>query len=244
MTQIPDEEIKLVDATGKEMDEIAGGGGDGGWMEKWGQEIIHKEICSRLKPNDVVLDLGSGDGRASNVFSMRNIPVITVDLNKDRLKEGSEIRDRAGIGKATELIDDVRELSIEKIGKGATIIIASDTVIHFTKSESDKFINNLPLLLNPDERGLVYINVPSTDSLLFQYPKYYRATVLDSRTFTILCGCSGGLKEEPIPFYAKGELEAKMALLGGNILATNELRRSEESLLYEVVVEFRPKRNS
>ncbi len=244
MTQIPDEEIKLVDATGKEMDEIAGGGGDGGWMEKWGQEIIHKEIFSRLKPNDIILDLASGDGRASNVFSMRNIPVITVDLNRDRLKEGSEIRDKAGIGKVTELIDDVRELSIEKIGKGATIIIASDTVIHFTKSESDKFINNLPLLLNPTERGLVYINVPSTESMTFQYPKYFGATVLDNRTLKIMCACSGELKEEPFPFYAKGELEALFALLGGNILATNELKRSESSLLHEVVVEFKPKRNS
>lgn len=87
MAQIPDEEIKLVDATGKNMDEIARGGGEFGWMEEWGQEIIHKEIISRLKPKDIVLDLASGDGRASNVFSMRNIPVITVDLNKERLEE-------------------------------------------------------------------------------------------------------------------------------------------------------------
>lgn len=243
MTQIPDEEIKLVNATGKNMDDIAGGGGSG-WIGEWGQEIIHKEIVSRLKPNDIVLDLASGNGRASNVFSMRNIPVITVDLNQKKLEEGREIRDKAGARKVEELIYDVRNLNKEKLGDGATIIIASDTVIHFSKSESDKFINNLPLLLNPNYRGLVYINVPSTDSMTFQYPEEYGATILDERTLKVMCNCSGELKEEPLSFYAKGELEAMLALLGGNILATNELGRNRSALLHEVVVEFRPKKNT
>lgn len=83
-------EEKLIDATGKDMDIIAGGGGDIGWTENWGPEIITKEIISRIDSTDKVLDLGSGSGRASHPFSLRGIDVIVVDLNKERLQEGEK----------------------------------------------------------------------------------------------------------------------------------------------------------
>lgn len=243
MVHTTSEGTKLVDASGKNMDIIAGGGGYG-WAEQWGQEVIHQYIMPRVNSSDIVLDLGSGDGRASNVFSMRNIPVIAVDLNRKFLEEGREDREKAGIQKVTEIIDDVRLLKKETIGKDPTIIIASDTVIHFTKSESDNFVKGLPKLLDPNVRGLIYINAPSTDSMTFKNPEYYGATRVDARTLRVMCDCSGTFKEEPLPFYAKGELDAILASLGGNILTTKELERNGSGLLHELVVEFGPKKST
>jgi len=88
---------------------------------------------------------------------------------------------------------------------------------------------------------LIYINVPATESLTFQYPESFGATKLDDRTLEVECDCSGELKKEPIPFYTKGELQAMLALQGGNIIATNEIERNGSGLLHEVIAEFKPK---
>jgi SAM-dependent methyltransferase len=242
MLQTKNDSSKIISGAGKDMDNIAGGGGFG-WTERWGQEIVTKEIVSRLQPNDIVLDLACGEGRASNCLSMRNIPVIAVDLNKQSLDEGRKTRKKAGSMKVTNIVADIRTLNKEKLKDGPTIIIASDALNHFTKAEADQLINNLPLLLNPNHRGLIYLNVPSTENSLFEYPELSGGERIDERTIRIICDCSGELKEEPMPFFAKGEIEAMLALLGGKIIATNQLVRNGEAILHEVIAEFKPKKD-
>ena len=231
---------EIIDGTGKNMDLIAGGGGYG-WTEKWGQEIIDKEIVSRLEPDDVVVDLCSGEGRVTMPFAMRGTKVIAVDLNEKRIKEGDELRENAGARKVDKMIQDVKKLTREKLNGEATILIAGDSLNHFTKKDADKFINNISKLLNPNKRGLIYINVPATESINFQHFESFSAKKLDERTLEVECDCSGELKKEPIPFYSKGELQAMLALQGANILAVKEMERNGVGLLHEVVAQFKPK---
>ena len=243
MLQEPIQATGLINGAGKNMDLIAGGGGSG-WKENWGQEIIAKEIMPRLKPNDIIIDLCSGEGRVSMPFSMKEAKVILVDLNKEKIKEGDKIRANAGVRKAERIIKDVQKLNREQLKGGGTILLAGDALNHFKKADADKFIKNIRKLLNPNKRGLIYLNIPSTDSYIFQYPEACGATRIDESTLEIICDCSGELKKEPLPFYKKGELQALLALQGANIIATNELEREDSSFLHEVIAEFKPQNNN
>ncbi len=233
---------EIIDGSGKNMDLIAGGGGFG-WQEKWGQEIIAKEILPRLKPDDIVIDLCSGEGRISMPFTMKGAEVILIDVNKERIEDGDKIRTNAGLQKVERIIEDVQKLNKEQLNGGGTILLAGDSLNHFMKKDADKFINEIHKLLNPNKRGLVYINVPSIEDSIFQYPDSYGATRLDKNTLEIECDCSGEWKKEPLPGYKKGELQTLLALQGANIISSNELKRNGGSILYEVIAEFKPKNN-
>jgi len=238
-----DGEVKVIDGKGLNMDEIAGGGGDVGWNEAWGPEIVTREIVSRMTTDDVVLDLCAGNGRASHPLAMRGAKVIAVDIRKENLEEGQEIREKAGMSKAEEMIENIKNLNESNLKEKPSIILLSDALIHFTKKEANEFLQSVPTLFNPNKRGLLYVNVPSSNSSILEYPEAYGATKVDEKTVMVMCDCSGELLEEPISFFDEGEVQGILALSGANILGTNTLTRNADSLLYEVVAEFKAKNN-
>lgn len=238
-----DGEVKVIDGKGLNMDEIAGGGGDVGWNEAWGPEIVTREIVSRMTTDDVVLDLCAGNGRASHPLAMRGAKVIAVDIRKENLEEGQEIREKAGMSKAEEMIENIKNLNESNLKEKPSIILLSDALIHFTKKEANEFLQSVPTLFNPNKRGLLYVNVPSSNSSILEYPEAYGATKVDEKTVMVMCDCSGELLEEPISFFDEGEVQGILALSGANILGTNNLTRNAGSLLYEVVAEFKAKNN-
>jgi hypothetical protein len=232
-------ETEIIDGTGLNIDKI-GGGAEYGWSENWGQELITEHIIPRLNGDDTVIYLCSGHGRASMPFSMRETKVVAVDSSGDNITRGDEIRRMAGAKPVERVIKDIKDLNSDDLDGGGTIILAADALIHFPKKEADEIINNIRNLLNPNKRGLVYINVPSTESFLFQDPTCFGATRFDERTLIINCDCTGEFKDEFLPFYNRGELQAMLALQGANIIATNDLRRYQSSILHEVIAEFKP----
>lgn len=238
-----DGEVKVIDGKGLNMDEIAGGGGDVGWNEAWGPEIVTREIVSRMTTDDVVLDLCAGNGRASHPLAMRGAKVIAVDIRKENLEEGQKIREKAGMSKAKEMIENIKNLNESNLEEKPSIILLSDALIHFTKKEADEFLRSVPTLFNQNKRGLLYVNVPSSNSSILEYPEAYGATKVDEKTVIVMCDCSGELLEEPISFFDEGEVQGILALSGANILGTNNLTRNAGSLLYEVVAEFKAKNN-
>ena len=165
-------ERRLISGKGKNMDGIAGQGSYD-WDEKEGQEIILKHVVSRVGPNDKVVDLGSGYGRASIPLAMRGAKVIAVDQDSERLKEGDEIRKKAGARRSTNIQADIRGVVRKTIKGGVRAVIASDALNHLPKKDADQVIDNLPKLLNTRKGGVVYVNAPATDSPLFQYPEYH-----------------------------------------------------------------------
>ena len=235
-------ETKIIDGTGFNLDEI-GGGGEQGWTESWGQELVVKHIIPRLEKDDIVIDLCSGYGRGSMPFSMRDTKVVAVDFSGKNITEGDEMRKMAGARSAERIVKDIKDLNNDDLDEEATIIIASDALIHFSKREADEIINNIPNLLKSNKRGLVYINVPSTESFLYLDPTCFGAEKFDERTLILECECTGELKEEFIPFYSRGELQAMLALQGANIIASNDIERYQGSILHEVVAEFKPRDN-
>lgn len=232
-------ETKIIDATGLNIDEI-GGGGERGWQPNWGQEVITKYMLPRVNTDDVVVDLCSGDGRASMLFSMMGIKVVAVDISERNIAYGDMLRSKADSREVDSVIKDIKDLESESLDSKPTIILASDALIHFSKKEADEIIKKIPTLLDPSKRGLVYINVPSTDSYMFTYPEAHGADRFDERTLVVECACTGEYKNEFIPFYNKGELQAMLALQGGNIIATNEIERVPGMPLNEVIAEFKP----
>ena len=231
----------LINARGKNVDKFAGGGGYVGWDECWGQEIIERAILPRTRQGDLVADLGCGYGRASMPFAMRGIKVIAIDLNLSCLEEGDNMRKKAGARKVRNVAVDIRAISKKELKGGVNIIIASDAINHLYKGEADCLLDELPNLLNSRQGGLVYIDAPSTESFIFREPEWHGARRADRRTLIVECDCSGELKEEPLPFYAPGELQARLARRGGVILATNDITRGQDSVLHEVVAMFKPK---
>lgn len=233
--------VKLVSGVGKNLDWI-GGGGDRGWREEWGQEIIEREIVPCIHPGDKVVDLAGGEGRASMSMAMRGARVVVVDNDSSRLGEGDDIRKNAGAKRTTNIVSDIREINRNSIGGGVSVVIASDALNHLAKEEADLVIDQLPGLLNRRRGGFVYVNAPATDGPMFQEPEYFGAERIGPKTLQVVCGCSGELKQEVIPFYERGEIEARLALLGGNIVRTNLIERNNGGVLHEVVAEFRPGR--
>ena len=189
---------KLVVAKGKEMDVLAGQGGDGVWQELWGQEVIHREILPRVKPGDKVLDLGGHVGRVSlPLAAIIKARVIIVDQNEEAMKHGWELREKAGMRvNIKRIVADVRGLRKKDMGGGASVVLASDVLNHMSKEDADTLIDNLPGLLNRRRGGMVYVNVPSTETGIFQYPEYHGARRVDERTIELSCDCSGELKDE------------------------------------------------
>ena len=146
---------KLVVAKGKEMDVLAGQGGDGVWQELWGQEVIHREILPRVKPGDKVLDLGGHVGRVSlPLAAIIKARVIIVDQNEEAMKHGWELREKAGMRvNIKRIVADVRGLRKKDMGGGASVVLASDVLNHMSKEDADTLIDNLPGLLNRRRGG-------------------------------------------------------------------------------------------
>jgi len=234
-------ERRLINAKGKSFDQISASN-EFGWDVINGQEIITRLVVPRVNPNDRVADVGSGCGRASMPMAVRGAKVVAVDNCHASLKEGDEIRTQAGARRATNVLADLRTLTRRQIGGGVRAVIASDSLNHLEKAEADAVIDNLPNLLNRKRGGVVYVNAPSTDSLLFIEPKYFGATRVDPRTVKIWCDCSGEYRKEYVPFFQPGEIEARLALKGGQILGTNRLEIDGGGVLHEVVAWFKPRK--
>jgi len=234
-------EIRLINAKGKSIDGISASG-EYGWDEINGQEIITRLVVPRVNPVDRVADVGSGWGRASMPLAVRGAKVVAIDNCPASLKEGDEIRAQAGARRATNVLADLRTLTRRQIGGGVRAVIASDALNHLEKAEADAVIDNLPDLLNRKRGGVVYVNAPSTDSMLFQKPEDCGGKRVDARTVKVWCDCSGELREENVPFFQPGEIEARLALKGGQIMGTNRLERNGDGVLNEVVAWFKPRK--
>ena len=233
---------KLKVAKGKEMDWVAGGGGYS-WKVGWGQEIIQREIISRTKPGDRVLDLGGGEGRVSLPLAARGARVTIVDNCGDNIEYGEEQREKAGFNlKVKTVVADVRGLRKKDVGGGVKVILASDVVNHMTKADADMFIDGLPRLLNCRQGGMIYVDAPSTESGVFQYPEYHGATRVDERTCKVTCICTGEPKKELMPFFDSGEIEARLARQGASIVSANTFSRGGNTELHEVVAKFGPRK--
>jgi SAM-dependent methyltransferase len=233
------EKGQLISGVGRDMNYLAGGGGYGDWPDGWGQEIIAKEIVPRVRPGARVADIASGEGRASAPLALRGAKVIAVDNSPKRLNEGDELREKAGARRARSVESDIRTASRRTLGGGVDVVIASDALNHLPKEDADGVIDRLPSLLNRRRGGLVYVNAPSTESMLFEEPECFGAVRTGPKQVRAECSCSGELLDEEVPFYEAGEIEARLAMNGGQIIRANTFERNGGGVLHEVVAFFR-----
>lgn len=208
-------EVFMPIISGKDLDfgHFAGGGYHG-WNEAWGYPQISK-LIALVGPEDLVLDLGAGTGRASFPLALAGGKVLAVDTNPDFLDLCDQNFASAGLSDQLEIIRADVFYFIEHTKLKFRFVLASDLITHFTKTTGMDFVSHLPQLISPG--GIIFISAPSTLSWSYDEFRRYHEKV-DIETYLDLCDCSGELKEEPVAFYNPGELEMTALDAHGHVL--------------------------
>lgn len=104
--------------------------------------------CRNLK----ILDLGSGEGGTSEIFSDENY-VLSIDLNKIRLNRQNESINN-------KICCDISTLPFKK--KSFDLIIMQDVIEHLDHTKNT--IKNISALLN--DGGMIYLSTPNRNSII------------------------------------------------------------------------------
>ena len=111
-------------------------------------ELVEKMMdMAQVGPNDVVMDLGSGDGRNIIAAAKRGATAIGVEFNPDMVELSNRLAKEAGVaGKATFVQGDMYTADISKATVMALFLLPDNL-----RKLSDKFFNLKPgsrLVLN------------------------------------------------------------------------------------------------
>ena len=111
-------------------------------------ELVEKMMdMAQVGPNDIVMDLGSGDGRNIIAAAKRGATAIGVEFNPDMVALSNRIAKEAGVaGKATFVEGDMFTADISKATVMALFLLPDNL-----RKLSDKFMNLRPgsrLVLN------------------------------------------------------------------------------------------------
>src|SRR3989304_6830976 len=117
---------------------------------KFVESIVSKEIeCRGL----TILDLGSGEGGTTNVFSKNNF-VISFDLSKIRLQRQSN-----SDVNSQKICGNISDIPLKK--KSFDLIILQDVIEHLQLT--NRLVDELYGLLQ--ERGIIYLSTPNKFSV-------------------------------------------------------------------------------
>ncbi len=178
---------------------------DQGWGFAQGDPEFWRFQDQLLVSDGSCLDLGAGAGRSSFFFAINGMKVTAYEnskINSNILK---------GIAKHGSIPIKVRQSDFahSRIEKNFyDTVILDSTLIHLpSKDDALKLLDKSYHALKPG--GHLYVRAVGKQDDSFtemQYFNRFDPDVLSSDVFSITCGCSGEVKEEPLLFLGQTDL--------------------------------------
>ena len=115
----------------------------------------YKFVAKMLSPNDVVLDLGCGNGYASHFFSKHAREVVGVDLYADV----PAAKARFGSANLNFIRADILQPSSEVTSLRPTVVTSIDVIEHFYREDGEQIIDRYASML--PRGGMMIMGTPS-----------------------------------------------------------------------------------